>query len=86
MKLSSNTILLPALLLTSVLLLAGCYSNVNRAFYEGIKSQNEGYKTPTERVNSPSTPSFDAYQKERERLQHNNSAPEKNMSPDFNLK
>lgn len=85
MKCSSNTILLPALLL-SLLLLAGCSGNVNRAFYEGIKSQNEAYKTPTERANAPSTPSYDSYQKERERLQQNNPAAEKNMSPDFNLK
>ncbi|HUX89216.1 MAG TPA: hypothetical protein VMV48_00810 [Gallionellaceae bacterium] len=52
MKLSGNTILMPVLLLP-VLLLAGCSSNVNRAFYEGIKSQNEVNKTPSERAMTP---------------------------------
>ena len=74
-----------AILLTGILL-AGCSNNVNRAFYEGIKSQNEAYKTPTERANAPSTPSYDTYQKERERLQQTDHASEKNESTDFNLK
>ena len=55
-------------ILLALLLLGGCSNNVNRAFYEGIKSQNDGYKTPNERVTSPPAPSYDIYNKERNNL------------------
>lgn len=55
------------LILPTLILVAGCSSNVNRAFYEGIKNQNEAYKTPNERAMNP-TPSFDTYSKESEKL------------------
>jgi hypothetical protein len=74
MKLSATTILL------SGLLLAGCSDNVNRAFYEGFKSQSEGYKTPNERAMTP-TPSYGTYQKEKESLKQNDPAAETNVSP-----
>ena len=70
----------------AVLLLAGCSSNANRVLYEGIKTQNEVNKTPSERVMSP-TPGYDAYRKERESLKQNNSsASDKNDTPEFSLK
>jgi len=50
--------------------MAGCSSNVNRAFYEGIKNQNEAYKTPNERAMNPA-PSYDSYIKEQEELKKN---------------
>lgn len=62
MKLSIYAVLLAGLFL------AGCTSDPYRGLYEGIKSQNEGYKTPTERAATPSSPSYDTYQKERESL------------------
>lgn len=58
--------------LLTAILLTGCSSNVDRAFYEGFKSQNEGYKTPDERAMNP-TPSYDAYNKERESLNQKDS-------------
>ena len=60
--------LLARTILLSGLLLAGCTGDPYRGLYDGIKSQNEGYKTPTERATSPSSPSYDSYQKERESL------------------
>ena len=74
MKLSATTILL------SGLLLAGCSDNVNRAFYEGFKNQNDAEKTPNERAMTP-TPSYGTYQKERESLKQNDPAAEANVSP-----
>lgn len=53
--------------LLAAILLAGCSGTIDRAFYEGIKSQNEGYKTPDERAMNPG-PSYDTYSKERESL------------------
>ena len=50
-----------------LVLLAGCSSNAKRAFYDGIKNQNEAYKTPAERALNPS-PSYDAYSKEKAKL------------------
>ena len=79
MKLSATTILL------SGLLLAGCSSNVNRAFYDGFKSQSEGYKTPNERAMTQ-TPSYGTYQKERESLKQNDHAEENNTSPASGVK
>lgn len=73
------------IILLSALLLAGCSNNVNRAFYEGIKTQTEGYKTPNERAVTP-TPSYDTYIKERDSLKQNDPASEKNESTDFSLK
>lgn len=66
-------------------LLTGCSSNVNRALYESIKTQNEVYKTPSERAMTPA-PSYDTYQKERDGMKQPETASEKNVSPDFNLK
>ena len=74
MNLSATTILL------SGLLLAGCSDNVNRAFYEGFKNQNDAEKTPNERAMTP-TPSYGTYQKERESLKQNDPAAEANVSP-----
>lgn len=62
MKLNICTVLLTGVLL------AACTSDPYRGLYEGIKSQNEGYKTPTERAATPSSPSYDTYQKERDSL------------------
>ena len=70
MRWSIKTILL------TLLLLAGCSSNVNRAFYEGFKSQNDGYKTPNERLTSPPAPSYDVYKKERDSLKKTDPAVE----------
>jgi len=72
-------------ILLSLTILAGCSDNVNRAFYEGFKSQNEGYKTPNERAMTP-TPSYGTYQKERESLKQNNPAEEKNGDPESSVK
>jgi formaldehyde-activating enzyme involved in methanogenesis len=55
------------LTLLMFLLLAGCSSNAKRAFYEGIKNQNEAYKTPAERAMN-SSPSYDEYSKEKQKL------------------
>jgi len=74
-----------AILLTGTLL-AGCSNNVNRAFYEGFKSQNDGYKTPNERVTSPPSPSYDTYTKERESLKQDDPATEKNGYPESAVK
>ncbi len=57
------------------ILVSGCSSNMDRAFYEGIKSQNEGYKTPNERAMNP-TPSYDTYSKERESLKQKDPSAE----------
>lgn len=59
----------------TVILLAGCSSNMDRAFYEGFKSQNEAYKTPDERAMNPS-PSYDAYNKERDKLKQTDPSSE----------
>lgn len=79
MKLSATTILL------SGLLLAGCSDNMNRAFYEGFKNQNDAEKTPNERALTP-TPSYGTYQKERESLKQKDSAAETNASPASGVK
>ena len=79
MKLSATTILL------SGLLLAGCSDNVNRAFYEGFKNQNDAEKTPNERAMTP-TRSYGTYQKERESLKQKDSAEETNASPASGVK
>ncbi|MGV8933266.1 MAG: hypothetical protein ACOH1I_01490 [Gallionellaceae bacterium] len=55
------------LIFLMLVLMAGCSSNTKRAFYEGIKNQNEAYKTPAERAMNPS-PSFDTYTKEKGKL------------------
>lgn len=78
-KLSTTTILL------SGLLLASCSNDPYRGFYEGIKSQNEGYRTPTERAVNPTT-SYGAYKKERESLKQKEPDTAKEETPDFNLK
>jgi len=62
MKWSFFTIMLTAMLV------AGCSSNMDRGLYEGIKSQNEGYKTPNERAMNPA-PSYDTYKKDKENLE-----------------
>lgn len=62
-------------LLLAFTLSAGCSGKMNRAFYEGIKTQNEAKKTPAEHAMAP-TPSFDNYRKERESLKRNESASE----------
>lgn len=59
----------------TAILLAGCSGNMDRALYEGIKSQNEGYKTPNERVMNP-VPSYDSYKKEREILKQKEPSAE----------
>jgi hypothetical protein len=74
MKLSATTIFLAGLLL------AGCSDNVNRAFYEGFKNQNDAEKTPNERAMTP-TSSYGTYQKERENMKQNDPAEEINASP-----
>ncbi len=56
-----------SLIFLTLILMAGCSSNANRAFYDGIKNQNEAYKTPAERALNPS-PSYDAYSKEKGKL------------------
>jgi hypothetical protein len=61
--------------LLTAILLAGCSSNMDRAFYEGFKSQNEGYKTPNERAMNPA-PSYDTYSKERESLKQKTPSAE----------
>ena len=56
---------------------AACTSDPFQGIYEAIKNRNEALKTPAERATSPPTPSYDAYKKERERMQHDdtNQAP-----------
>ncbi|ADE12434.1 hypothetical protein [Sideroxydans lithotrophicus] len=48
-----------------VLLLAACGEDPYRGLYDGIKSNNDAKRTPTERANSPA-PSYDEYKKERD--------------------
>jgi len=79
MKLSTTPILLTGLLLAS------CSNDPYRGFYEGIKSQSDGYRTPTERAVNPPT-SYDAYKRERENLKQNEPDTAKEETPDFNLK
>ena len=64
-------------ILFTLIFLAACSNNVNRGLYEGFKSQNDGYKTPNERVTSPPAPSYDVYKKERDRLKEGESATDK---------
>ena len=78
MKISAINILLISLTL------AGC-SSLFQGVYEGNKNYKETDKTPNERAMSP-TESYGNYQKERERLKQGDSKPDKNDSPDFNLK
>lgn len=56
--------------LTSLLclILSGCGSDPYRGVYEAVKSRNESMQSPTERSVTP-TPSYDTYQKEREKQQ-----------------
>ena len=55
------------------LALAACTSDPFRGIYEAIKNRNEALKTPAERAASSPTPSYDAYKKERERMQHDDT-------------
>ena len=66
--------------LMTCVLLAGCSNNVNRAFYEGFKSQNDGYKTPNEKTTSPPAPSYDVYKKERDNLQSSDPSLDQHLS------
>lgn len=50
------------------LTLSACGSDSYRGVYEAVKSRNESTQSPTERSVSP-TPSYDSYQKEREKQQ-----------------
>lgn len=79
MERSINAIL-PSCTILACLLLAGCSDNVNRAFYEGFKNQNDAEKTPNERAMTQ-TPSYGTYQKERESLKQNDPAAGNDTSP-----
>ncbi len=50
----------------SVLMLVGC-ADPARNLYDGIKANNDAKRTPSEQATTPA-PSYDAYQKELERL------------------
>lgn len=52
------------LFLMFVLLLTACGEDPYRNLYEGIKSNNDAKRTPTERATTPA-PSYDEYKKER---------------------
>jgi hypothetical protein len=53
------------LFLLIVLFLTACGEDPYRNLYEGIKSNNDAKRTPTERANQPA-PSYDSYKKERD--------------------
>ena len=55
------------------LALAACTSDPFQRIYEAIRNRNEALKTPAERASSPRMPSYDAYKKERERMQHDDT-------------
>jgi hypothetical protein len=63
------------------LTLSGCASDPYQGIYEGIKSHNEGMKTPNERAMITPSPSYDSYKKERDQLQQNAPAAEKITTP-----
>lgn len=48
----------------AVLALTAC-ADPSRNLYQGIKSNNDAKRTPTERATSP-TPTYDEYKKERD--------------------
>ena len=52
------------------LALMGC-SDPYRNLYEGIKNNNEAHQSPQDRARSDHPPSYDAYKKERDRLNKN---------------
>lgn len=51
--------------LLTALLLAACTNDPYQGIYEGIKSNNDAKRTPTERATAP-VPSYDEYKKERD--------------------
>jgi hypothetical protein len=51
---------------------AGC-AEPSRNLYEGIRMHNESMQTPEERANTPPTPSYDEYKKERDKLKNGDS-------------
>ena len=60
-------------LVTSLILiavLAGCSSIGDRSFYEGLRQENSRrqYEPGRDIVRDPPPPSYDAYEKERQRL------------------
>jgi hypothetical protein len=50
---------------------SGC-AEPSRNLYEGIQMRNEIKKSPEERANSPHTPSYDQYRKERDKQERGN--------------
>lgn len=51
--------------LLAVLALSACSSDPYRNLYDGIQTNNDAKRTPSERAMTP-TPSYDEYKKERE--------------------
>lgn len=78
MKLPTLSILLAGLLLVSC-------SNLYQGVYEGNKINKDASRRPEDRAMVPS-PSYGTYQKDREKLQQEETSKEKSESPEFNLK
>ena len=53
------------LLMSTVMLLTACADDPYRNLYDGITSNNDAKRSPTERAAAPA-PSYDNYRKERD--------------------
>ncbi len=61
------------------LAMIGC-SDPYRNLYEGIKDNNEAHQSPQDRARSLPSPSYDAYKKERDRMNNSDGSNPDNSS------